>query len=392
MAWSKPSKVSTSKPNKLIKDMIVFYGDPHAINNAYDVQKAVEIYGKYDIVIFGDLYQLPEHDQYDKTSAIISTLRQKRPNQEIFGYVPVGVAPEGEGHDIPTIKSLIDDWKALKVTGIFLDEFGYDYRVDRERQNEIVNYCHEKGLRVMVNAWQIDHVFSKRNVIVSETGFEGNPNNIPPALNENDYFMFENLFFFSENGIVQQGSSQWRLYDAVRYFQEEQDDYGGKSYYEQFKTKIVALDAIITKNPTLFTIGYLGSVLLRLHGYGASIYNWGSSSNDYNHYETPELKITDGDEIGTIDAKNFSGLPYALYENTLGKNRLKLIWRPDDNNYDDLTQGVHQIFINDEPVNYRSGDRRPYTAPIGYQFFDTNLGKPIWFTGTNWVDASGTPV
>lgn len=35
---------------------------------------------------------------------------------------------------------------------------------------------------------------------------------------------------------------------------------------------------------------------------------------------------------------------------------------------------------------------RPST-PANYEFyFDTDLGKPIWYDGTNWVDATGTTV
>ena len=36
---------------------------------------------------------------------------------------------------------------------------------------------------------------------------------------------------------------------------------------------------------------------------------------------------------------------------------------------------------------------RPATPFVGQMFFDTTLavdGKPIWFNGTNWVDATGT--
>lgn len=33
---------------------------------------------------------------------------------------------------------------------------------------------------------------------------------------------------------------------------------------------------------------------------------------------------------------------------------------------------------------------RPTGVATGYMFFDTTLGKPIWFNGTGWVDASGT--
>jgi len=35
---------------------------------------------------------------------------------------------------------------------------------------------------------------------------------------------------------------------------------------------------------------------------------------------------------------------------------------------------------------------RPVTPVTGQSFFDTTLGKPIWFDGTNWIDASGTEV
>jgi hypothetical protein len=38
--------------------------------------------------------------------------------------------------------------------------------------------------------------------------------------------------------------------------------------------------------------------------------------------------------------------------------------------------------------------QRPAPPPfIGYQYFDTTLGKPIWAkTASQWVDATGAPV
>ncbi len=35
---------------------------------------------------------------------------------------------------------------------------------------------------------------------------------------------------------------------------------------------------------------------------------------------------------------------------------------------------------------------RPTGISMGYQYFDTSLNKPIWYTGNNWVDATGTTV
>ena len=39
-----------------------------------------------------------------------------------------------------------------------------------------------------------------------------------------------------------------------------------------------------------------------------------------------------------------------------------------------------------------SSANRPTTIPIGGMFFDTTLGKPIWYNGNSWVDAAGNPV
>lgn len=39
------------------------------------------------------------------------------------------------------------------------------------------------------------------------------------------------------------------------------------------------------------------------------------------------------------------------------------------------------------------GETRPeLSTEIGFQFFDTTLNKPIWWTGTKWVDATGADV
>ena len=39
--------------------------------------------------------------------------------------------------------------------------------------------------------------------------------------------------------------------------------------------------------------------------------------------------------------------------------------------------------ISNRPIN---------DVSIGFQYFDTTLNKPIWWTGSHWVDATGTQV
>ena len=53
---------------------------------------------------------------------------------------------------------------------------------------------------------------------------------------------------------------------------------------------------------------------------------------------------------------------------------------------------------NGEPVEivtiptFYSGDTQPVVSEIGYSFFDTVLGIPIWWNGVNWVDSTGRNV
>lgn len=42
--------------------------------------------------------------------------------------------------------------------------------------------------------------------------------------------------------------------------------------------------------------------------------------------------------------------------------------------------------------NLLKGVDRPGNVETGYLYFDDNLGKPIWWNGSSWVDASGTTV
>ena len=43
-------------------------------------------------------------------------------------------------------------------------------------------------------------------------------------------------------------------------------------------------------------------------------------------------------------------------------------------------------------INYGASNKRPINPDIGFQYFDTTLNKPIWWTGTKWVDATGEDV
>lgn len=43
-------------------------------------------------------------------------------------------------------------------------------------------------------------------------------------------------------------------------------------------------------------------------------------------------------------------------------------------------------------MTYGVSDKRPTKVTTGYTYFDTTLNKPIWYTGTKWVDATGATI
>ena len=47
-------------------------------------------------------------------------------------------------------------------------------------------------------------------------------------------------------------------------------------------------------------------------------------------------------------------------------------------------------FVLEQSVNSGTTAQRPVLARAGQTYFDTDLGKPIFYTGSKWVDATGT--
>ncbi|WP_079709876.1 hypothetical protein [Paraliobacillus ryukyuensis] len=64
------------------------------------------------------------------------------------------------------------------------------------------------------------------------------------------------------------------------------------------------------------------------------------------------------------------------------------------------TEGELRAYISSLGLRYHyidvnfgyTGDRPTENVVIGSQFFDRTIGKPIWWTGSDWVDSTGTTV
>ena len=62
------------------------------------------------------------------------------------------------------------------------------------------------------------------------------------------------------------------------------------------------------------------------------------------------------------------------------------------NTYTDTHEDKDNPHSGSQPINSFTTANRPAGATTGYMGFDTDLGQPIWYSGTDWVDATGTIV
>lgn len=285
--------------SRFCEKVLLYYGYPIALNGLWDVDKCAKAYGKYDICIFGDGYNEPSHETYNDTLQIFNTILDRYKDTRIVGYVPIGVEDSsGTGLTEAEIKSKIDKWIVMGVHGIFLDEFGYDYKVTRERQNNIVDYCHDHNLFVFANSWSTKYCFSNDNMILDWIpGFLPNPDGLVSHLGPEDYCVYEHMFYSAEledNGnLVVKCANPSRITDAINYYTEPKIN--GKSYYEVYGTKLFTLNGI----PSTFTddqkrqmmsVCVLAAAMFNLDAIAFGDEHWGSSGY-YDDWDMPNTNL-----------------------------------------------------------------------------------------------------
>ncbi len=194
--------------------LAIYYGFPSLVNGlSGDLTAASNVFSDYDLIVFGSGLEDPAHSDHSNTETIIRNLKAQPKNTEVYGYVPIGVttanlsqeeinnrvdawAARGivgallaETVNLPMteIQSRVDDWAAMAVKGIFIDEAGYDFGVSRQRQNDVINYVHSKGLGAFINAFNPDDVFS------SAIDPDFNPTGKPTSLGPNDIYLNESF-------------------------------------------------------------------------------------------------------------------------------------------------------------------------------------------------------
>jgi hypothetical protein len=161
------------------------YGDLSNLDDTHDPY--------YSIQKLKDLPYLvcaPPSALSEKSKQVTDAIKLKT---KLFGYVNLGPDnPENPQSswryaDLNKVKTEIDRIVEGSWFGVFIDQFGYDFHETRQRQNEIVDYAHQKGLKCFVNAWFPDDAMGSASHAVN------NPKSEPTHLKSGDYYLIESF-------------------------------------------------------------------------------------------------------------------------------------------------------------------------------------------------------
>ena len=187
------STVVAAEPRRLA----IYYGIPSLVNGAGGVvSRAADAFADYDVVVFGDGLEFedvvpgrkpvgPGPLEYQRTKEIITRLAGMPRKTAVYGYIDLGRSQQLALDDIT---ARIQRWRSIGASGVFFDEAGADFGVDRRRQNAAVDAGHAAGLRVVLNAFNPDDVFG--------VGADG----LRPRLGAGDAYLLES--FAVRNGSV----------------------------------------------------------------------------------------------------------------------------------------------------------------------------------------------
>lgn len=185
------------------QDLLIYYGWINSFNsaqNGWNNELVAQDMAKYGLVVLGDGVQDPAHGDFANTSVVIPRIKALNPNCKIFGYV-------SSNQDIEDFMTKADQWDALEVDGIFMDESGYDYGVTRDMQNMRIG--HVRGLAhaytCFLNAWNMDHIIGVEN----DAGYPNstyNPDIVESDINDDDWYLLEsfavNTAVYTPDGIA----------------------------------------------------------------------------------------------------------------------------------------------------------------------------------------------
>jgi len=283
--------------------LAIYYGYPSLVNGANgDVERAAAAFSPYDVVVLGDGLEFADQQagrfptgdpaEHQKVLQIIAAAKRHNPGIQFYGYVPLG---DNQSLKPEQIQERVRLWNAMGVSGIFLDEASYDYKiVTRERQNMAVGYVHQLGLGVLMNGYFLDHLFGTEDKPPVSNGGSKNPKHLPPLLDRRDIFLLES-FQISNGNYEDAAHFKMRMKQAIE-------------YRRRFGSRIFAITTTTDKRPFdagEFAYAWWSAWLYGIDGFGWGEPNFSASSNRLaNHQCEGSGSITASGPVNS-DPKHF---------------------------------------------------------------------------------------
>ena len=262
-------------------DLLMYYGWLNSFNsadNGWDNELVAQDMARYNLIVLGDGIQDPGHGDYSNSQIIIPRIQALNPDALIFGYVTANQTQTN-------FESKVDQWEDLGVNGIFMDECGYDYGIDRSEFNTLVDYVHASTADlVMTNAWTTDHIIGTVND-PSYPNSTYNPGLVESHLIEDDWIHLES---FPINTTDYSGNDG---YESATEWSDRGDTAMG--HRDVYGINLVAGGIINNDNSNgqdLFEFGFISACIYALEAYGTSDTNYGASSAAVEFWDRPDVK------------------------------------------------------------------------------------------------------
>lgn len=268
-------KASYLKP----KDVLFYYGYPNSFNsavNGWSNEKVARDMAKYHLIVLGNGVQDPSHGDYANTQVIIPRIENLNPGTLIFGYVSTN-------QDNSSFQTKVDQWDTLQVHGIFMDEAGYDFGIDRTTFNNRINYVHSKTYsnKCFVNSWNTDHILGTAND-VSYPNSTYNPTLVASNLNIYDWILLES---FPVNTTVYTMGYEDKLNWAARGVKAQ----GLRATYGVNFASVGVISNDHTCAQALSNFQFISSLMWSLEGSGTSDTNYGANGA-VTFWSRPDVK------------------------------------------------------------------------------------------------------
>lgn len=287
--------------------LLIYYGWLSSFNydiNQWSPDLVAQNLLKYNIIVLGDGIADPLHGDFSNTVYILNKIKSIDNKSKIFAYVTAN-------QDFSSFCNKVDMLSNINIDGVFLDECGYDFGLNRSSFNQRIGYVKTKQYRnCFVNAWNIDHVIGLEDDINFPNSIF-NPDSLESDLEIGDWYLAESYVInpVYNNGFVVQ--SDWRIKTAnIRKAIK-------KYRINVASCGIIANDDVNGQNK--FNFSFYASLGNELQAHGTSDINYAASSAIVKMWQIPELIYW---KIGTTP--KFDKENKIFYRNGQQQKRLNL--------------------------------------------------------------------